>query len=405
AADSQLETKAGTIKGKVGYMAPEILRGSVDARADVYAVGVIIWEATAGRRLWKTKNEMEILTNLMRGEIPKLEEAKPEAPPELVRICAKAMAPDPEGRYPTAEALRVDLEAYLAQAGTVPTTRAIGTQMAAAFRAERDELRRVIEAQRSEIRQGIASRPQLPNVEPRPGEGHTPSHSSPRPLPNAGPLSISNPSVSTTGLNSERDAIAAPRNRKWLAGGSVAVVAAGVLAFTFWRSSPSAGSKEPTLVATPVEAQAAPAMPPAPPAPLNETTPSFAVVVRVAPGNATITMNGLRSSNPLATRCKRGETLHFVITANGFAPTTRDVACDTDLTLDLGLERVNGPMQAVLPLPRNVPTATVAPSTAVAMTATPPPAARPPVAATDANPDGGAHPRHAIDPNSPYGTP
>src|SRR5205823_13755315 len=58
---SLVETEVGTVKGKLRYMAPEqIAGGKLDRRADVYAAGVILWEALAGERMWKGLPEDEI---------------------------------------------------------------------------------------------------------------------------------------------------------------------------------------------------------------------------------------------------------------------------------------------------------------------------------------------------------
>src|SRR5262249_40130772 len=62
AIDTNLETRAGFMKGKPSYMAPEQLNGVVDPRIDVYAAGVILWEAISGRKMWLGRSEIEILS-------------------------------------------------------------------------------------------------------------------------------------------------------------------------------------------------------------------------------------------------------------------------------------------------------------------------------------------------------
>src|SRR5262249_43765604 len=65
AVDSTLETQTGIVKGKATYMAPEqARRDAVDRRADLFAVGVLLWEAIRGARYWGEKNEFEIFLNL-----------------------------------------------------------------------------------------------------------------------------------------------------------------------------------------------------------------------------------------------------------------------------------------------------------------------------------------------------
>ena len=111
AVDSSLETRTGVVKGKVTYMAPEqASRGVVDRRADVFAAGVMLWEAMAGTRYWGDKNEFEIFLGLRELALPEA----PSGPPALEAICRRALAPAPADRYPTAAAMRADIDAFLA---------------------------------------------------------------------------------------------------------------------------------------------------------------------------------------------------------------------------------------------------------------------------------------------------
>src|SRR5580698_5191926 len=71
AIDSSSETRTGTVKGKVTYMAPEQAKGErVDCRADIFAVGVMLWEGIAGRRMWKGVPELTVVHELIGGKVP-----------------------------------------------------------------------------------------------------------------------------------------------------------------------------------------------------------------------------------------------------------------------------------------------------------------------------------------------
>jgi eukaryotic-like serine/threonine-protein kinase len=70
-ADSDMETRAGTMKGKPTYMSPEQVKGDVDARADVFSLGVVLWELLAGTRMWGKRSEVETLGSLLEGKVPK----------------------------------------------------------------------------------------------------------------------------------------------------------------------------------------------------------------------------------------------------------------------------------------------------------------------------------------------
>jgi eukaryotic-like serine/threonine-protein kinase len=118
--DRQSLTQPGSLKGKLGYMAPERLMGSprpVDSRVDIYAAGVILHECLAGKRLFVRDHEGQTLFAIVEHQIPKLHELRNDVPPELDQILAKALAKDPDARYGTAAELRMDLEQLLMRFG------------------------------------------------------------------------------------------------------------------------------------------------------------------------------------------------------------------------------------------------------------------------------------------------
>ena len=93
---SMVETEVGTIKGKLRYMAPEQVAGDkLDRRADIYAAGVILWEALTGERMWKTASEADIRARVLAGDLPTPETARPDVPESLARICRRALARAP----------------------------------------------------------------------------------------------------------------------------------------------------------------------------------------------------------------------------------------------------------------------------------------------------------------------
>jgi serine/threonine-protein kinase len=146
AADSCMDTRAGVLKGRIAYMAPEqVWSGNVDRRADLYAMGVMIWEAVAGRRLWAGLNDVEILARTQDPEPPRLASACPEAPAELDALCARAMARDPDQRHATAVELLAELDSHLCRRDDAPTMRELGAMVAKAFETERRQLGAVVE--------------------------------------------------------------------------------------------------------------------------------------------------------------------------------------------------------------------------------------------------------------------
>jgi serine/threonine-protein kinase len=110
-----VETRVGAIKGKYAYIAPEQAKGSasVDLRADLWSMGVVLWEALVGRRLFKGDTDLATLDQTLRGPIPRLSDVLKDASPVLDAICARALTRDPAQRYDSASAMREDLERFL----------------------------------------------------------------------------------------------------------------------------------------------------------------------------------------------------------------------------------------------------------------------------------------------------
>jgi serine/threonine-protein kinase len=104
------QTTAGQIKGKHAYMPPELLCGAVlDRRADVWSLGVVLWELLALKKLFKANTEAETLMNILQAPIPRPSTQRPGIPAEIDVVVLKALSRDPDGRYPTARAFGRDL--------------------------------------------------------------------------------------------------------------------------------------------------------------------------------------------------------------------------------------------------------------------------------------------------------
>ena len=106
-------TVAGAILGTPGYMAPEQADGQVlDARADVYALGGMLFHVLAGRPPVEGRTVEEMLSKVSSGERAKLGDLAPDLPPDLVAIVEKAMSFELAARYPTAKGLADDLRRF-----------------------------------------------------------------------------------------------------------------------------------------------------------------------------------------------------------------------------------------------------------------------------------------------------
>jgi serine/threonine protein kinase len=101
-----MQTMSGTIKGKFGYMAPEYIGGSIDPRADLFAIGVIAHELLTNRPLFSGPDDMDTLNRVMKMEIQPPSKSNPLVPPEIDDVVMTALERDPEKRWQHATALR-----------------------------------------------------------------------------------------------------------------------------------------------------------------------------------------------------------------------------------------------------------------------------------------------------------
>ena len=105
-------TISGTIKGKAPYMAPEqILGDAVDRRADIFSLGVLLFEITTRTRLYSATTDANAMKQILAGEVPDPAARRPSYPPELASIVRRALAHDREQRHPTARAFVAELDA------------------------------------------------------------------------------------------------------------------------------------------------------------------------------------------------------------------------------------------------------------------------------------------------------
>jgi eukaryotic-like serine/threonine-protein kinase len=154
------ETRHGVVKGKAPYMAPEQTLGAeIDRRVDVYAIGVMVYEAAVRRRMWQGVSEMDIVSSLVAGRIPSSpKEVNPAIDDELDRICKRALAHSPGDRYATTTEMNRDLRAYLTSKGQLANSQETGEYIAKLFADKRAATNKVIEEQAAAAR----SLPKIP---------------------------------------------------------------------------------------------------------------------------------------------------------------------------------------------------------------------------------------------------
>lgn len=139
-------TSEGTLRGKLGYMAPEYVRGkTIDARIDVFAMGVVTWEVLARARLFRGTNDAETLDRVQHAAPPALATVAPslgDAAPALDVVIAQALAKDPEARFASVEAFAKELEAAARAHDLVGTHADVRASFGAPLRATIEDLRR-----------------------------------------------------------------------------------------------------------------------------------------------------------------------------------------------------------------------------------------------------------------------
>ena len=132
-ADDDGLTATGDILGTLRYMAPERFRGEGDARADIYALGLTLYELLTLRPAYDSSDRLKLIEKIKNEEPVRPRSIDARIPRDLETIVLKAIDKDPEHRYPTAEAMAEDLRRFLAdepiqarQVSTVGALLAVG---------------------------------------------------------------------------------------------------------------------------------------------------------------------------------------------------------------------------------------------------------------------------------------
>jgi serine/threonine-protein kinase len=413
AVDSSSETRTGIIKGKVPYMAPEQAKGEpVDRRTDVFAVGVMLWEAAVGRRMWKGIADIGVLTRLATGEIPSLKSQLPDVNPMFARIVDRALAPLAADRYATAADLQHDLERWLEMSGQQSTAREIGKFVAERFAEDRVRIKALIEGQLKDIRWSgaypRATGVDLPKIDAGPIMV-TPTGSQPA-LSGPSMPSISGLSEAARSVTSLASAAAAPAPPSPRGASRTVLVLAGLGALLVAALTVVVGR---SLLATPVPSSAASSAPAAVSSG-EAASPSSAVAapalvevgltVRVTPAKARLFLDGA----PLATGSyegklrKDGATHQLRVEAPGFVTKEETLTASGDVLMSLSLEKEGAtaalpPGAAPAPRPTDKPAAP--PVTAAPVAPAPPAPSSPP---STPGLGTGQKPKRAIDSDSPY---
>jgi hypothetical protein len=134
ASSRMTQTQPGLLKGKWGYMSPEQARGEqIDARSDLFSVGITFHELLTARRVFERDNEIGVLLALMDQPIPPPSQRRADVPPALDRIVMKALERSAQDRYASAAEMRADLEEFLRGTPSVPGVTQLAQYMQGLF--------------------------------------------------------------------------------------------------------------------------------------------------------------------------------------------------------------------------------------------------------------------------------
>jgi serine/threonine-protein kinase len=108
-------TLTGRVKGKLSYLSPEQVRNEpLDARSDIFSLGVVLWECLTGKRLFYDRTDYHTMNNVLERPVPPPSSQRPEIPPALDFITLRALERNRDHRYQDARVLADDLDHYLA---------------------------------------------------------------------------------------------------------------------------------------------------------------------------------------------------------------------------------------------------------------------------------------------------
>jgi serine/threonine protein kinase len=257
------------VKGKFGYLAPEVTRGQgADRRVDIFAAGILLWEMLAGRRLFHGSSDLETFKLVQAAVIPDIRSLRPDVSPELHRVLMRALAADPNQRYPNAHEFARDLSRVFLEQGDPVTYQDLAAIVGKAA-ATRSRERRHQPADHGGILGDVIidALHEFSNLTPEPDAGRTSGTlgRAPAAAPQAAPGDFIDPSQ--WGFDDVLDDFLGPRSRA-----SAALTAPSSQPAVPARSQPKA--PEAAALAAPQPTAHAPRPAPPPGAPPRRPTPA-----------------------------------------------------------------------------------------------------------------------------------
>jgi serine/threonine-protein kinase len=323
-------TETGEMKGKLAYMAPEqVTAKDIDHRADIFALGCVLYEVTVGRRPFHGEGALSTLYQLLEQKVAPPGEVCPGYPPELSTIVLKALAKEADARFQTAEDLRVELEGWIASTGSKANEREITALLRATLGDEIDRKSRSINEAAAKLKE------RGPADSEAPGSGRPSSVS----VPTREGASTVDRGVATGGVREKSSSWWLPVGAGLAVLGLVVVLAKGTFGTVRPEPVAPAGTHIPSIVTAPVTTRE-PAVEPA--RMVEEAPPAsreVSITVRTIPPNASVRIDdGEPMEAPYTLQTASSSTPRTIrASAPNFATATRQVAFDQtrDIVIEL----------------------------------------------------------------------
>jgi serine/threonine-protein kinase len=326
---------SGVVKGNIGYMSPEaVRRENLDRRTDIFSVGVMLWEAATGRRLWQGHDEIAIFRRLSAGDLPLQTPTQGGTRGEMLRVATRALAVDPRQRYATAEEMRLELEDLLGRSGHAAPTATIAEYMQTLFSMDREKFRAVVDEARAALTPSpVAAQGRLFRTDSIVSSGAGAPSAATRTSPLASTGSFRTTST-TYDVVERASGVFDLRRRIERAAGIVGVLAAAAVGIAYAARAPSRAPAPSGRSSDAATATAAPE-PPAPTPPRG----TISAVFLVRPAHARLFLDGAPlEGNPAGIRRTPDEKPHLLrIEATGYATVTRAIDLDRDVAKEFEL--------------------------------------------------------------------
>ncbi len=322
------QTATGQLKGKFSYMSPEQCRGEpLDARSDVFSLGIVLYELTMQRRLFARSNEMLVLKAVCEAPVPHPSRDRRDYPAFLEEICLRALDRDRDRRYASAQQMHDDLVVQRQLLlGDADPRELLATEMHRLFEARVAEKRQMLQHVRAGTDLGV-----LPSTEA--DEGVV--------------VPVATQSTGSA-LPSVVEAIPGrrpPRRvRRVLSAVAIALVACGgVIAVPAVRDQVAAGiiEPQPPARARPAAAPTVAASPQVAAIPLPAVPSEVVVLIESTPAGAHLTIDGAAHGvTPHELRLAPGAApVELELRRRGYATVRQTVDVDRDQRLVLALRK------------------------------------------------------------------